>query len=65
MILYHELVLTKREFVRNCSAVKLQWLLDIAPHFFKGVQDLGDKDDDKKKLPKAGQGKSGLEDGTG
>lgn len=52
-ILYHELVLTSREFMRNCMEIQSSWLLEVAPHYYKQ----GELEDNKgKKLPK-GRGK--------
>jgi pre-mRNA-splicing factor ATP-dependent RNA helicase DHX16 len=38
-VLYHELVMTSKEFMRNCSEIKPEWLLELAPHYFK-VEDI-------------------------
>ncbi|KAK9337171.1 P-loop containing nucleoside triphosphate hydrolase protein [Lipomyces starkeyi] len=34
-ILYHELVLTSKEFMRNCMAIQPPWLMEVSPHFYK------------------------------
>ena len=34
-VIYHELVLTTKEYMRNCMAVNPKWLLEVAPQFFK------------------------------
>ncbi|KAK9248795.1 P-loop containing nucleoside triphosphate hydrolase protein [Lipomyces tetrasporus] len=34
-ILYHELVLTSKEFMRNCMPIEPSWLLEVSPHFYK------------------------------
>ncbi|KAK9355707.1 P-loop containing nucleoside triphosphate hydrolase protein [Lipomyces doorenjongii] len=34
-ILYHELVLTSKEFMRNCMAIQPPWLIEVSPHFYK------------------------------
>ena len=34
-VVYHELVMTSKEFMRNCSEIKADWLVELAPHFFK------------------------------
>lgn len=34
-IIYHELVLTTREFMRQVTELKPEWLLEIAPHYYK------------------------------
>ena len=49
-VVYHELVLTSKEFMRTVSEIKPQWLLEIAPHYYSK------KDIDSeasKKLPKS------------
>jgi len=33
-ILFQEFVLTTRNFVRTVSTVRLDWLLELAPHYF-------------------------------
>jgi ATP-dependent RNA helicase DHX8/PRP22 len=32
---YHEVLITKREYCYNVLAIKPQWLVEVAPHFFK------------------------------
>ena len=39
-VVYHELVLTSKEFVRCASAIKKEWLVELAPHFYK-ASDVG------------------------
>jgi len=34
-VIYHEYVLTSRDFIRTCTQVSAEWLLDAAPHYFK------------------------------
>ncbi len=34
-VLYNELVLTSKEFMRNCMPIKSKWLMELAPHYFK------------------------------
>lgn len=34
-VLYHELVLTSKEFMRNVMTIKPQWLTEVSPHFYK------------------------------
>ncbi|KAK9369200.1 Pre-mRNA-splicing factor ATP-dependent RNA helicase-like protein cdc28 [Lipomyces kononenkoae] len=51
-ILYHELVLTSKEFMRNCMPIQPAWLMEVSPHFYKqkdldnvtGVTDKKEKD---------------------
>ncbi|CAO3647358.1 unnamed protein product [Cunninghamella blakesleeana] len=33
-VIYNEFVLTTRNYIRNCTEVKADWLVDIAPHYF-------------------------------
>ena len=33
-ILYHEFILTSKNFIRICSQVKGEWLFEIAPQYF-------------------------------
>jgi Oligonucleotide/oligosaccharide-binding (OB)-fold len=33
-ILFQDFVLTSRNFVRSCTAIRLEWLLEFAPHYF-------------------------------
>lgn len=49
-VIYHELVLTSKEFMRNVITIDAAWLLEIAPHLYK-ESDIID-DEPKQKLPK-------------
>ncbi|KAL6537354.1 Pre-mRNA-splicing factor ATP-dependent RNA helicase DEAH1 [Orobanche minor] len=44
-VIYHELVLTTKEYIRQMTELKPEWLLEIAPHFYreKDVEDMGSK----------------------
>lgn len=53
-VLYHELVFTSKEYMRQIIIVKPEWLLDIAPHYYK-EKDI--EDAQKKKLPR-GEGRA-------
>jgi pre-mRNA-splicing factor ATP-dependent RNA helicase DHX15/PRP43 len=33
-ILFQDFVLTSRNFVRSCTAVRVEWLVELAPHYF-------------------------------
>lgn len=33
--MYHELILTTREYCHNVTAVEPKWLVEVAPQFFK------------------------------
>nr|DAD28293.1 TPA_asm: hypothetical protein HUJ06_029761 [Nelumbo nucifera] len=53
-VVYHELVLTTKEYMRQVTELKPEWLVEIAPHYYqlKDVEDPGSK-----KMPR-GQGRS-------
>jgi pre-mRNA-splicing factor ATP-dependent RNA helicase DHX16 len=34
-IIYHELVLTSKEYMRSIIEIDPKWLLEIAPHYYK------------------------------
>lgn len=34
-VVYHELVLTSREYMREVTAIEPKWLTEVAPSFFK------------------------------
>lgn len=34
-LIYHELVMTSREYMRECLAIDPRWLVEVAPTFFK------------------------------
>ncbi|KAF8979359.1 hypothetical protein BGZ46_005524 [Entomortierella lignicola] len=51
-VVYFELVLTSKEFMRVVMEIEGEWLKEVAPHYYKD-KDLDD--DSKKKMPK-GQG---------
>ena len=54
-ILYHELVLTSREFMRSCMPVEAAWLGEVAPHFHKKGEL---EEEEARRMPKA-NGKGG------
>lgn len=33
-VVYHELVLTSKEYMRNITKIDPKWLVDVAPSFF-------------------------------
>ncbi|CAG9460375.1 unnamed protein product [Pedinophyceae sp. YPF-701] len=53
-VVYHELVQTTKEYMRNVSEIKPEWLVELAPHYYsrQDIQDMS-----KKKMPK-GAGKA-------
>ena len=54
-MVYHELVLTKKEYMRNNIEIKPSWLVEVAPHYYQS-KDVGLAEGGK--MPK-GQGKAG------
>ncbi|TMS35045.1 hypothetical protein L596_002524 [Steinernema carpocapsae] len=56
-VLYHELVLTSKEFMREITEIESAWLLDAAPHYYKSKEL---QDSTNKKMPKQ-RGKSRAE----
>lgn len=58
-VVYHELVLTSKEYMRCVSEIKPEWLVEIAPHYYSKKDIL----EEGKKLPK-GKGRAGM-DGNG
>eukprot|EP00924_Labyrinthula_sp_SR-Ha-C_P015130 augustus_masked-scaffold_9-processed-gene-9.42-mRNA-1 protein AED:0.01 eAED:0.02 QI:0/-1/0/1/-1/1/1/0/827 len=34
-VIYHELVMTSKEYMRNCMVLDPKWLLELAPNYFK------------------------------
>ncbi|KAL8466472.1 hypothetical protein ACS0TY_035525 [Phlomoides rotata] len=49
-VIYHELVLTTKEYMRQVTQLKPEWLLEIAPHFYR------EKDVGSKKMPRGNKG---------
>ena len=47
-VIYHELVMTTKEFMRNIIEINKDWLIEIAPHYYKDKDLLDEKD--KKRL---------------
>ncbi|PWN39059.1 P-loop containing nucleoside triphosphate hydrolase protein [Ceraceosorus guamensis] len=35
MVIYHEVVLTTREYMRECCAIEPKWLVEVAPRYFR------------------------------
>lgn len=48
-LLYHELVFTSKEFMRQVIEIESKWLLEVAPHYYK-AKEL--EDSTNKKMPK-------------
>ena len=53
-LVYHELVFTTKEYMRNVIEVKNDWLFEVAPHYYKASEL---EDSTNKKMPK-GRGKA-------
>lgn len=51
LLIYHELVLTSKEFMRNCLPIQEKWLAELAPHFFN-TKELEEINNNTKKMPK-------------
>ena len=58
---YHEVNFTSKEYMRNCTEIKGEWLIEIAPHYFQKSEI---EDSRNKKMPK-GHGKAGGGGGGG
>ncbi|XP_059474905.1 pre-mRNA-splicing factor ATP-dependent RNA helicase DHX16 [Neocloeon triangulifer] len=57
-VLYHELVVTTKEFMRQVTEIESKWLLEVAPHYYQ-AREL--EDSTNKKMPKVvGKSKSQL-----
>lgn len=52
--IYHELVLTSKEYMRQVTELKPEWLVEIAPHYYQ-LKDV--EDSSTKKMPR-GHGKA-------
>lgn len=48
-VVYHELAFTTREYMRNVIPIKSEWLLELAPHYYKSKEV---EDARAKKMPK-------------
>ena len=48
-VIYHELVFTTKEYMRNVVEIENKWLLEVAPHYYK-AKEL--EDSSVKKMPK-------------
>jgi len=47
-VIYHELVFTTKEYMRQVIEIKPDWLIEIAPHYYKK----GDIEESTRKMPK-------------
>lgn len=50
-VVYNELVMTSKEFIRTVSEIKNEWLAEVAPHYYS-KQDLSDLTAAARKMPK-------------
>ncbi|XP_062116659.1 pre-mRNA-splicing factor ATP-dependent RNA helicase DEAH1 [Humulus lupulus] len=53
-VVYHELVLTSKEYMRQVTELKPEWLVEIAPHYYQ-LKDV--EDSSTKKMPR-GEGRA-------
>lgn len=56
-IVYHELVLTSKEYARTVTEIRPDWLLEIAPHMYSSKDIAADLN---KKMPKT-QGRAAMD----
>ncbi len=49
-VVYHQLVFTTKEYMREVIEIESNWLLEVAPHYYK-PKEL--EDSTNKKMPKA------------
>ena len=56
-IVYHELVLTSKEYARTVTEIRPDWLLEIAPHMYSSKDIAADLN---KKMPKS-QGRAAMD----
>ena len=50
-LLYFELAFTSKEYMRMCTPIKGEWLMEIAPHYYQSIDV---EDSTTKKMPKQG-----------
>jgi pre-mRNA-splicing factor ATP-dependent RNA helicase DHX16 len=55
-VIFHELVFTSKEFMRNVIEIMPEWLMEVAPHYYRNV-DLVDSSNLKKNLKNKGTAK--------
>ena len=51
-ILFYELVLTSKEYMRQIMPIQSSWLVEVAPHYFSPA-DVQDLNASNRKMPKA------------
>ncbi|KAJ1731311.1 hypothetical protein LPJ61_002595 [Coemansia biformis] len=55
LVVYYELVLTSREFMRQVIEIDRKWLVEVAPHYYKESDVAGDMG---RKMPKTARAKA-------
>lgn len=50
-LVYFELVFTTKEFMRNVIEIEPEWLVEIAPHYYKEEDVIEGKREEKLKMP--------------
>ena len=58
-VIYHELVFTTKEYMRDVLEINPEWLMEVAPHYYKGI-DLVDTSNHKKNVKNKGTSKMNL-----
>jgi pre-mRNA-splicing factor ATP-dependent RNA helicase DHX16 len=49
-LIYNELVFTTKEYMRDCIEIKPEWLIELAPHFYKRSDIFGEEEQKAKKV---------------
>ena len=55
-LVYHELVFTKKEYMRSVIRIKPEWLHEIAPHYYKTADLVAEERKKKKKRRRVPEG---------
>lgn len=50
-IVYHELAFTTKEYMRMCSPIKPEWIIEVAPHYYEKA-DIASSELATKKMPR-------------
>src|SRR5690606_17711332 len=58
-VIYHELVYTTKEYMREVLEINSDWLMEVAPHYYKNV-DLADSSNYKKNVKNKGTSKMNI-----
>ena len=43
VVVFHELIFTNREYIRQVSKIEIGWLREIAPHYYNSGNELSKK----------------------